>query len=55
MEKNGMLTNESRSDYDNTKKAEFYDKEGFTVADADNAHKLKNPERIKNLKLEEKE
>ena len=48
-EKNGMLTNESLSDY-NTKKAEFYDDNGFEVADASNKHKLKSPKPIKEIK-----
>lgn len=43
MEKNGMLTEKSISDYDNTKKAVYYDAEGFTVADENNKHKLNKP------------
>jgi|LauGreDrversion4_2_1035121.scaffolds.fasta_scaffold427289_2 hypothetical protein len=46
MEKNGMLTEKSISDYDNTKKAEYYDAEGFEVADEKNKHKLSKPERL---------
>jgi hypothetical protein len=46
MEKNGMLTEKSLSDYDNTKKAEYYDAEGFTVADENNKHKLNKPELV---------
>lgn len=38
-----MLTEKSISDYDNTKKAEYYDAEGFTVADENNKHKLNKP------------
>ena len=55
MEKNGMLTEDSVSDYNNTKKAEFYDREGFSVADRDNVSKLKDPAPIKELLPEEKE
>lgn len=40
-----MLTNRSLSDY-GTKKAEYYDEEGFGVADAENKDKLKQPKRI---------
>lgn len=49
MEKNGMLTDKSQSDYDNTKKAEYYDAAGFTVADEANKHKLSKPEALKDL------
>lgn len=41
MEKNGMLTDKSSSDFDNTKKAEYYDADGYQVADEKNKHKLK--------------
>jgi hypothetical protein len=46
MEKNGMLTDKSISDYDTTKKAEYYDAEGFNVADEKNKHKLNKPEPV---------
>ena len=49
MEKNGMLTDRSLSDYDNTKKAEYYDAEGFKVADEKNKHKLSKPEPISKI------
>jgi hypothetical protein len=49
MEKNGMLTEESLSDFDNTKKAEFYDEEGFLVADTDHKDQLKNPQPVSKL------
>jgi len=49
MEKNGMLTDKSQSDYDNTKKAEYYDAEGFSVADENNKHKLNKPEPVSNV------
>lgn len=52
MEKNGMLTERSQSDFDNTKKAEYFDKEGFFVADEDNKAKLKNPAKIENIETE---
>mgnify|MGYP003353769042 CR=1 FL=1 len=50
MEKNGMLTDKSLSDFDNTKKAEYFDEAGYKVADAANKHKLSNP---KTLEFEE--
>lgn len=53
MEKNGMLTSKSKSDFDNTKKAEYYDKEGFNVADEQTKHMLKSPARVENLNKEE--
>lgn len=49
MEKNAMLDENSQSDFDNTKKAEFYDADGFAVADAANKDKLKNPRPVKEL------
>lgn len=48
-EKNGMLTENSQSDFDNTKKAEYYDCEGFCVADEQNKDKLKNPKPLSEL------
>jgi hypothetical protein len=51
MEKNGMLTESSRNDF-NSKKAEYFDEEGYGVADADNKDKLKKPEPIKKLTQE---
>jgi hypothetical protein len=53
MEKNGMLSEKSKSDYDNTKKAEYYDAEGFGVADEAHKDKLNKPEPVKNLNNEE--
>lgn len=53
MEKNGMLTEKSLSDFDNTKKASWYDEHDFLVADEKNKEKLKNPKPIENLKQEE--
>ena len=49
-----MLSEKSKSDFNNTKKAEYYDAEGFEVADAENKHKLKNPQRVEELQ-EDKE
>lgn len=46
MEKNGELTENSKSDFDTTKKAEFVEKDGFEVADAANAAKLKEPVKV---------
>jgi hypothetical protein len=48
-EKNGMLTEKSQSDFDNTKKAEYYDNEGFLVADEANKDKLNSPQPIIDL------
>jgi hypothetical protein len=53
MEKNGMVTEKSQSDFDNTKKAEYYDKEGFAVADKANKEKLKQPVSLKELETEQ--
>lgn len=44
-----MLTDKSVSDYDSTKKAEYYDAEGFTVADEQYKHKLNKPEPLSNI------
>ena len=54
MEKNGMLTEKSMSDYDHAKKAEYYDMEGFMVADENNKHKLNKPASV-TKPIEEKE
>lgn len=50
-----MLTDKSQSDFNNTKKAEYYDAEGFMVADEANKHKLSKPEPLKNVQKEEQE
>jgi hypothetical protein len=55
MEKNGMLTEKSLSDFDKTKKAEWYDAEDYVVADELNKHKLKNPQKIADLKSKDNE
>lgn len=49
MNKYGALTSESKSDFDSTKKAEFYDEDGFEIADAENKQNLKNPQPLQNL------
>ena len=46
-----MLTEKSQNDF-NAKKAEYFDIEGYGVADAENKDKLKKPEPIKNLNQE---
>lgn len=48
-----MLTDKSQSDFDNTKKAEYYDSSDFLVADEKNKDKLKNPRPIKELENKE--
>ena len=49
MEKYGNVTEESQSDFDNEKKAEYFDAEGFGIADEANKHKLKAPTPLKEL------
>jgi hypothetical protein len=49
MEKNGMLTDKSLSDFDKTKKAEYYDENDFFVADRNNKDKLNQPKPIEDL------
>ncbi len=46
MTKNGNLTEDSFSDFDTTKKAEYIDKEGFEVADQANIDKLVAPSKL---------
>ena len=41
--KHGMLTEESQSDFDSSKKAKYGDAESPLVADEANKHKLKKP------------
>ena len=43
IEKHGDLREDSRSDFDMTKKAEFAEKDGFRVADAANKGELHSP------------
>lgn len=47
-----MVTTDSKSDFDSSKKAEFYDEEGFAIADRENKDLLKSPKKI--IKLTEK-
>ena len=55
MEKNGEVqAGVSLSDFDGAKKAEFYDEDGFGIADAANKDKLAKPVPIEKLS-EEKE
>lgn len=49
-----MLTADSCSDYDHTKKAEYYDEDGFMVADEANKDRLAKPALVKKLKEEQK-
>ncbi len=49
MDKYGMVTENSRSDFDSTKRAEFYDEDGYLIADADSKDQLKNPKKIEQL------
>lgn len=46
MEKNGMLTEESLSDFGGHKKAEFVDADGPLVADGPNKDKLNRPVKL---------
>lgn len=45
-EKNGMLTENSHSDTDTSKKAAYVEKNGHVVADKANKDKLKEPEDV---------
>jgi hypothetical protein len=49
MEKNGMITEETRSDFDKEKKIAYYDKEGYEMADTENKHMLKDPQPVSEL------
>lgn len=46
MTKYGIVTADSQSDFDQTKKAAYIDEDGFGVADEANKHKLKTPVKI---------
>ena len=48
-----MLSDKSLSDFDKSKKAEWYDVEGYEIADDTNKDKLKNPKKIQTLIAEE--
>ena len=43
MEKNGMVTENSQSDFNLTKKARYYDELGTGIADEEHKHLLKKP------------
>lgn len=45
-EKRGDLREDSKSDFDMTKKAEFAEEDGFYVADSANAKQLTKPIRL---------
>ena len=47
--KHGMLTEDSLSDFGTCKKAEYFDENGFGVADEANKDKLKAPRPVKAL------
>ncbi len=42
-EKNGMITQDSHSDFNMTKKAKYYDELGTGIADEENKDKLNRP------------
>ncbi len=44
-----MLTEKSSSDFNSTKKAEYFDAAGFGVADEENKQKLADPKPIKEI------
>ena len=46
MTKYGEVTTESHSDFNPAKKAEYYDADGFEIADKANKNKLKKPVKI---------
>jgi|GEM_PF-5025335 hypothetical protein len=48
MTKTGEVTTNSFSDFDSTKKAEYYDEDGFAIADSQHKDKLKKPLKIEN-------
>ena len=54
MIKFGIITEESQSDFDLTKKAAYYDDadDSQLVADEANKNKLKNPKKLEFVKLE---
>lgn len=47
MIKYGEVTTDSQSDFDHTKKAEYYDAKGFAIADRKNVDKLVKPVKIR--------
>ena len=55
--KYGVVTEDSHSDFNLTKKAKYFDLDGYEIADEDNKHKLKKPALIENnskIKLDKK-
>ena len=50
-----MLSENSQSDFNTVKKAEYYDADGYCVADEENKHKLNKPEKIEKFDRENKE
>lgn len=52
IEKYGIVTKDSFSDFDSTKKAEYFDAEGDSIADKANKDKLKKPVEIKKANIE---
>jgi hypothetical protein len=49
MNKYGVLNSESRSDFDSSKKAEYFDADGYEVADENNKENLKSPKKIEQI------
>jgi len=52
MIKTGDLRETSKGDFDRTKKAEYFDEDGYAVADAGNKDKLRKPKRIEHKSTE---
>jgi hypothetical protein len=46
MIKYGMVTKDSQSDFDSTKKAKYFDAEGFQIADETHKNELVQPVKI---------
>ena len=44
--KYGVLTSESKEDFDLNKKAEYVDEDGLQMASEENKHLLKNPKKL---------
>jgi hypothetical protein len=49
MIKYGILTEKSQSDFNSQKKAEYYDAQGFEVADENTKHLLTSPKPVADL------
>jgi cell division protein FtsI/penicillin-binding protein 2 len=52
MNKYGAISEETRSDYDYAKKAEYYDEQGYTLADETNKYLLSAPRPIQEISKE---